>query len=272
MAINTKHINYKLLVGSLTIVITILLGYGMYNYISYKNQNLFLEQEAKLVQNELSEIIQLYDHVLEENQNMKIQLDQSKKSIENILDSVRTARNNFPLIKAYQIRLSNLEKERDSIYKRIGILQNKIQDLVIKNNQLQDISNPGEILVNASRIWVSTLGMNNNHSVFKTNDVTKVHHIEVCLSIDGNTLLSGQSKNIYVQILDANNKIINKRGILANNNLEYSGKTTVNISNKPLNACLKISMISKVDLQAGEYTIKVYQDDNLLGNTTVTLN
>ncbi|MGB1308641.1 MAG: hypothetical protein ACPG6B_07005 [Oceanihabitans sp.] len=273
MSIKSKHIHYIVIIGILAIAVGVLLSYNLYSHKNYKSKNAFLEQEIKLAQNELFEIMELYDTVSGEKEAINKQLEQSKSAIDFVLDSVRNATTSLPLLDAYKVKVNRLEKERETKEHTLDSLQKQIQFLTSKNSKLNDVVRDVTTL-KAKKIRVSSLGINSNHSVYKTKKVNKVNHIEVCAILMANTFVKKGNKNIYVQILDVNNNVISSRGTLKQNGkaLEYSGKTLINNTNRNLNACLKISVNKKEKLKAGNYLIKVFQDTFLLGTSTLTLN
>ena len=72
MIVLPQSFNYRLIIGTLVIALAILGSYSISSFNAFEDQEEFLEQETKLVQNELSEMISLYDDVSVENESMMI--------------------------------------------------------------------------------------------------------------------------------------------------------------------------------------------------------
>ena len=78
MIVFPQSFNYRLIIGTLVIALAILGSYSISSFNAFEDQEEFLEQETKLVQNELSEMISLYDDVAVENESIKSQLNSPK--------------------------------------------------------------------------------------------------------------------------------------------------------------------------------------------------
>lgn len=294
MLVFPQNFNYKLIIGTLVIVITVLGAYSISYFNSSKNQEEFLEQEKKLVQNELKEMISLYEDVSVENQVVKTRLETSKTKVESILNVVKNAKTDVSLINKYKSQIHTLKNEREGVFDHIdslvrnnNILQSQvdsvaqqsenqkleIDSLVLKNQKLYKIINEVGKL-KANQIKVSALNTSSSLRFFETNKASEADYFEVCTTLESNMYTNKGSKNIYVQIVDADDKIVSERGILKfqGKHIGYSGKTTIkNIADKTT-ACLKISVKNKERLEAGSYSVNIFENATFLGNTSIALN
>jgi membrane-bound inhibitor of C-type lysozyme len=288
-----QSFNYRLIIGTLVIALAILGSYSISSFNAFEDQEEFLEQETKLVQNELSEMISLYDDVAVENESIKSQLEQSKTKMINILDSVKKVKANLSLISSYRSKIYTLKNEREVIFDQIDSLVRNNKTLKVqvdsvaqqfenqrlqlaylteKNNSLYEIVSKVSLL-KAKNIKAASLKTSSSLVVYETSKLSETDHIEVCTTLASNEFTPKGNKNIYVQILDPNNEVVSERGILKfqGMNLEYSGKTTIKSITENITACLKISIEEKEKLKAGTYNINVFQNATLLGNTTIEL-
>ena len=293
MIVFPQSFNYRLIIGTLVIALAILGSYSISSFNTFQDQEEFLEQETKLVQNELSEMISLYDDVAVENEEINIQLEQSKTKVINILDSVKKVKANLSLISRYRTQINSLKNEREVIFDQIDSLVRNNKTLKVqvdsvsqqfesqrlqlaylteKNNSLYEIVSKVTLL-KAKNIKASALKTTSSLVVYETKKLSETDHIEVCTTLSSNEFTPKGNKNIYVQILDPNNEVVSKRGILKfqGMDLEYSGKTTIRSITENITACLKISIVEKEKLIAGIYNINVFQNATLLGNTTLEL-
>ena len=293
MIVFPQSFNYRLIIGTLVIALAILGSYSISSYNTFQDQQEFLEQETKLVQNELSEMISLYDDVTVENEWVKSQLEQSKTKVINILDSVKKVKANLSLISRYKSQINALKNEREVIFDQIDSLVHnnltlkvqvdsvsqqfesqklKLAYLTEKNNTLSEIVSKVSLL-KAKNIKASALKTSSSLVVYETEKLIETDHIEVCATLSSNEFTPKRNKNIYVQILDPNMAVVSERGILKFQgiDLEYSGKTTIKSMTENITACLKISIAKKEKLMAGTYNINVFQNATLLGNTSLEL-
>ena len=130
MIVNPQLFNYRLIIGTLVVAIVVLGSYSFSSYNTLKNHEQFVQQEVNLVQSELSDMIVLYDEVSVDNKELALQLQQSKSRMEIILDSLKIAKANFPLISKYKNEIAALNQERKVLFKQIQTIQNKNNDLV----------------------------------------------------------------------------------------------------------------------------------------------
>ena len=107
MIVNPQPFSYRLIIGSLIIAIAVLSSFSYISYKDVKENQAFVEQENKLVENELSEMISQYDKIEVENEGLKIQFEKAKTKMQIILDSVKNIRPSGSLISKYKKLCSN---------------------------------------------------------------------------------------------------------------------------------------------------------------------
>jgi hypothetical protein len=89
MIVNPQLFNYRLIIGSLLVVLTVLGIYSFNNYKSIKSYEDFLKQEKLLIEKELSEMLISYDELSEDYDLMASQLQEAKLETKLALDSLR---------------------------------------------------------------------------------------------------------------------------------------------------------------------------------------
>ena len=293
MLVFPQTFNYRLIIGTLVIAIAVLSSYSISTFNSFKNQEEFLEQEIKLVQHELTEMISLYNDVSIENEVVNTKLEDSKTKIQGILSAVKNTKTDLSLISKYRIQINALKNEREVIFDQIDALvrdnnslhiqvdsvsqkfeNQKIQlaSLTKKNETLNTIiSKAGTLKAgNITAVALSTT----QAEVYETNKLSEADQFEVCILLEGNTFSNKGNKNIYVQILDTKDQIVSERGVLNYQGMKigYSGKTTIKNVSEEITACLKISIRDKEKLKPGSYNVDVFQNATFLGSTSITLN
>ena len=294
MIVNPQLFNYRLIIGTLVIAIVVLGSYSISSHNTFKNHEVFLEQETILVQNELSEMIGFYDNVSIENETINLQLKQAKSKIVNILDSVKLVKADLSLISKYKKQIVSLSKEKIRIFqkidsvlldneqlkeeankfaKQVEVQQQQVVSLKAKNANLSKILKDAGAL-SVQNIEVTALKTVSSLNVFETNKLRNTDHIEVCSTLSSNEFTPTGNKNIYVQIIDPDNNVVADRGTatFGNSTLMYSAKTVVNTIGGKLDVCTKINIDDKKKLKPGTYYVSIYHEDTLLGHTTLGLN
>ena len=294
MIVNPQLFNYRLIIGTLVIAIVVLGSYSFSSYNTLKNHEQFVQQEVNLVQNELSGMIGLYDEVSVDNKELATQLQQSRIRMQVILDSLKIAKANFPLISRYKNEIVALKQERRGLFKQIQTIQNKNNDLVEEvqhtsrkldmqaselsmlteeNKKLTDIVSEVTAL-KVSNIDVSAIITNRSSYDVETHNANEADNLEVCFTVQQNAFTPEGNKEIYVQILGPDNNVVSDRGAVSfgNSELIFSGKTSVNYRNQNLDVCTKINVNQKQKLKKGNYIISVFHDDFKLGSSEIILN
>ena len=294
MIVNPQFFNYRLIIGSLVIAIVVLGSYSFSSYNALKNHQEFLEQESKLVQNELSEMISHYDEMVIDNEIINSQLLASKSRMEIILDSVRHLKANVSLISKLKSQMTSLKKERNNLLNLVTAFEVENQDLKDKTNlinkklasqtsYLQVLKEKNATLTETLKkvealsllnINVETLKTNSSKSVILTKKANQVDHLEVCFTLDKNEFAPKGNKNLYVQILDPKGNVLADKGSINfdDTSLVYSGKTKVYYSNKTIDVCIKMNVNSKKKLSKGTYFVSIFHADQRLGGKEIYLN
>lgn len=131
-------------------------------------------------------------------------------------------------------------------------------------------------IISVSAVNVNAVALNtvNPKTDMKTNHINDLDHIEVCLTLLSNEFTPKGNKNIFVQIIGPDNKLVVERGHVKfkNNALDYSGMTVVNNNYDNMDVCTKINVESKNLLKEGTYNVLIYNDDLQIGKTELELN
>src|SRR5690606_36676882 len=127
-----------------------------------------------------------------------------------------------------------------------------------------------------SAVNVNAVALNTVNPItdIKTNKINDLDKIEVCLTLINNELTPKGNKNIFVQIIGPDNKLVVERGHVKfkSNALNYSGMTVVNNYYDHIDACTKINVESKNLSKDGTYNVLIYKDDSQIGETDLVLN
>ncbi|MCX7551066.1 hypothetical protein [Xanthomarina sp. F2636L] len=293
MIVNPQLFNYRLIIGTLVIAIVVIGSYSFSNYTTLKNHQEFIEQETLLVQNELNEMIKSYDAVKANNNTMQLEFNEAKSKLENVLDSLLVFNTDASVISKYKNQLAILKKEKARLFAKSELAQKESrflevevysmsQQLFNQQKYVQSLEKENAILsktikkiVSVSAVNVNAVALNtvNSKTDMKTSKIDDLDHIEVCLTLLSNEFTPKGNKNIFVQLIGPDNRLVVERGHVRfkDESLDYSGMTVVNNNYDNIDVCTKINVESKKLLKEGTYNVVIYNDDFLIGKTELEL-
>jgi len=294
MIVNPQLFNYRLIIGSLIVAVTVLGVFSYTNYQSISAHQQFLEQEKKLVESELSQMITRYDEVSVSNDLITSQLEVAKKNTKLALDSLSMLRSDLSVISRFKEQLyalklknkilftaidsldlanQNLKEEKSIAYNEL-VQQRRTNNFLIKENENLNRSLEKGALLTANsfeaKSFTKILGKKR-----ASNKAKKVDQIEVCFTLAENSLTEQGEKEIYIQIVNPQNNVVADKGAInfGNTSLIYSSKKIVEYYNEVVDVCVDIEAnTDEKPLTAGTYFISIFNKDRKLGSTQVKLN
>ena len=122
MIVNPQLFNYRLIISSLLVVLTVL---GIYSF--NKNQSIdayeeFLKQEKVLIETELADLLSSYDALSQDYNFMTTQLQAAKLETSNALDSLRLLKSDLSIIAKYKDQLVVLKSKSKVLLRTIDSL------------------------------------------------------------------------------------------------------------------------------------------------------
>ena len=293
MIVNPQSFNYRLIIGSLIVAVTILTVYSFTSFQSIRAHEQFLEQEKKLVERELSQMITRYDDVSISNDLLSAQLEEAKLNTEIALDSLRLLRSDISVLTKYREQLYALKLKNKILFNTIDSLntvnQGLEQDKLIAYNELkkQQLANTTLIKENETLEKSLEKGALLTANSFKAKGYQKflgkkrpsvkakrVQSIEVCFTLAENALALAGEKELYIQIVNPNNNVVADKGAInfGSSSLIYSSKKIVEYSNQVVDVCIDVEAdIEEQPLVPGVYYISIFHEDRKLGSTEVVL-
>ena len=293
MIVNPQLFNYRLITGSLIVGIAVLSIYSFTNYQSIQAHQQFLEQENKLINIELSNMIKRYDEVSQKNNLITSELEQAKKDTDNALNMVSQLNGELSVIPDLKYQVSVLQSKNSDLYNSINSINLKNTDLEAENlktnNELQNQLNLNNSILEENKNLKETLKKASilNANSFKaialnkvfgktvvTSKATKTNSIEVSFTLGQNVFAEAGNKDIYIQILTPGNNVFADKGAInfGENSLIYSIKKIIPYNNNDLD--VSISINAEEDDQPlieGTYYITVFNKDHKLGSTQLQL-
>lgn len=293
MIVNPQFFSYKFIIGSL-IVALVFVGVSSFNtYESNKRQQYFLEQENKLIESELSQMILRYDDLEHTSELISKQLDSAKKTTQSALNQLNLMKSDFSVFTRFKSELSAIKVKRtvllntiDSINLLNERLENEKQSAFIELSKQKEVNHSlkktntslnnlieKEAVLTANSFKAEAYPSGAN--AVSTTKASQTNQINVCFKLAENTLIEKGMKDIYIQILNPlNNVIAHKSAIkFGESLLVYSDKQRINYDNQVIDICSTIqAQKNDKPFAKGTYYISVFHKDRKLGGTQLELN
>lgn len=297
MDIQDNKFNYKIILAALVAVIIGILIAFYYSYAQSRNQISYLEEEKGLLVKDLTLMKAEVDRLSALNEVNEIELQDSRYRVQELLDSV--GRLNFTIVKLkeYKKELRELEAKHDSLKLKNNFLKYNnmlladkyeetrklIEELQGKSTSLAE----AEALLRKKNRELSTelrrksyLKLENSEGngfrlrgerPIKTNKASTIQKLRGCVTIVGNPNVKSEEKVIYFQFLGPNMGVIedNANTISVNGNI-YSKRVELIFMGEEISVCDFIT-VPESSLQAGTYTLNIFEDEKLLATSEFNL-
>ena len=293
MIVSPHIFNYRLIISSLLVVLTVLGIFSFTNYKSIKSYEEFLKQEKLLIESELSEMLTSYDELAEDYDFMDSQLHEAKLETKNALDSLRLLKGDLSIITKFKNHLIVLKSKSKVLLGTIDSLNSaniKLEEekrsalnaIVKKTKAINELSETNDALnktidnaaiLKASNINAQAYKLRSGKKRF-TEKARRANTIDVCITLTENPLTENGRKDIYIQILSPEGNVVADKGeiVFGDSSLIYSKKEIINYDNKNLEICTAI--IAEDEDQPflkGYYFINVFHGNIKLGSTSINL-
>ena len=193
-----------------------------------------------------------------------------KKEAETLRGIMKGYIHTIDSLNTLNINLSNTLTEKTN---KLNTVSNENQKYKKQNKDLQSKVELGAVL-QAGNVTVSAIRIRNSGTQSETTRAAKTNMIKACFTLLENKLSSSGNKNIYIKVVDQNQKtLISKNPINIVNsegeNIELSSKRIVNYQNENMDLCV-FHEIEDI-LQAGNYKVEIYNDGYFIGESSFAL-
>lgn len=154
MIIKSLKFNYKLLNGTLVIAIIVLVFFSLSRYTAMQEEQVFLNKELKLVQSELSNMIEIY-------QNSRTDRRNKTQEVNNLELKEIVALDNSSVVETDTIVTSVYLKEFSALIEERRILDAKILKLLSINENLKEEFNNKNQFVESQKVTFQKLAQDN---------------------------------------------------------------------------------------------------------------
>ena len=275
---------------ALSIILAAALIFLVVMYFDQKNKMVEMEtvltQEKDSLANELKLMVAAYDTMKTNNDTLNANLEKEKKRIIQLL-SINAS--NAQLIKKYRSEITTMRDIMKSYIVQIDSLNSRNKLLVAENTQFRQeivkVQNTNVQLekekeelttkvetasvIQAKNIVAAAL----NKKRKETNKLNLMESLRVCFTLRENAIARAGQKEVFMRVIRPDSLVItgspdnlfDYRG----NKIIYSEKRSADYMNQDLEMCIFLNNTG--DFIAGNYSIELYLEDNLIGRTTFML-
>ena len=293
MIVNPQLFNYRLIISSLLVVLTVLGIFSFTNYKSNQSYEEFLKQEKFLIEKELSEMLSGYDDLSQDYNLMASKLQEAKRETKATLDSLRLLKSDLSIITRFKEQLIILKSKSKVLLSTIDSLnsanirlqkekryaQNTIEKKTIAITELEEANDSlSKTIDNASTLKATNIKaqsykLKSGKKRF-TERARRVNAVDVCITLSENPLAQKGKKDIYVQIVSPQGNVVSDQGevTFGDSSLIFSQKESVEYQNDNLEICTAIIAADEDQpFLKGYYFVNVFNGNIKLGSTSIEL-
>ncbi len=285
------------------IIILLLLanGYSIWkwNQTDQQVKRILVEKESEkekkeALKKDLQAMLDKYDQLEVNNDSLKKKVKKEREKIKELMDKID--RYQYSLAKAEEEKKTlrkimqgyvhtidslhqvneQLETENKTIRTELGDVKSKKEKLESKTQDMEKDLKTASVLktanLKAEAIRINLLG---NPKV--TTRANRTEKVKTCFTLSENPLAEKGKREIYIRIINPQGQVLAEGEDGAKHKFEFEGvrgqytlKHTIDYQQKEMELCLYWGM-DQDDIPEGKYGIKVYEGDNLIGTTTLTL-
>ncbi|CAM1345420.1 hypothetical protein [Tenacibaculum amylolyticum] len=293
-----KPNGFKYLIAALVILLII---YSFKLNSDYqKLEDAFSEQKIEL-QAELDEIIEDYRNVNVKNKDLSQRLVKEINKIILLRDSIKNLKkSNYNLIVKYSRRIVKLERENRRLFIQVDSLNKQnfelLQENIVVKQQLDENNKSNKTLLrknkNLEKEQVKLKAKVDIAGIIKVNNVIaeamkerssgkltstsrsrRTDAFRVKFDLLANPVTTPGKKEILIQILDENKKVVASKGnkkIKNGSTVFFSDNMSANYDNNQLGV-VSLILVNRDDIKRGMYTVNAYVDGIFSGKTQVKL-
>ena len=288
-----KKLKNKKVIFSLLIVISLLVFFLIFQKKNMEQQMdlkiQFIEQKNTL-RDELDDLIDEHDDLLDEYGDLNNQLFQKDSLIKKQIIEIRSLIRNKNDLKSARVKIENLKRisqnyikdidslfyiterlslEKDSVIKVNKDINWKNYKLNKTNIQLSEKVNKGSTL-KVKDISIEPFRYRGTGKEVSTRSAEKTQTLRACFYISANLIADSGIKEVFIQYIDSDDKIISGSDTIMNHEkIIFSATTDVDYKNQQSFVCLDWQRY--IPLKEGEYRLKIYIDNDFAGESEFKL-
>lgn len=297
----TENNSSKITIIILAVLLAALAFFAYQNYQKNKESEQILLDEKLEIQSDLDDKIAELDNAIAENSSLEEELVAAKNNIIAFRDSVSNLKTlNYNIIRRYKDKLAVLEAsnkkllymsdslkianynisiERDSAQAKvqtqavtIDLQTQKTDSLLVENTDLVEKVTIGAALQISE---VATIAMKESSSgkLKETNRASRTDAFRVSFKIRANAIAETGLKKAHIVVQNATGNVLSPIGSFTDDagvDIAFTEVTDVEYNNDDIEV-ITLTSVSEKDLAKGDYYVKVYLENKLLGATKIYL-
>ena len=273
-----------------SIILGVLLIFLIFMYFDQRSKRVEMEtaltEEKDSLANELRGMVAAYDTMKTNNDTLNAGLEKERSRIVKLLSVnatntqlIKRYRNEITtmrdIMKSYIVQIDSLNSRNKLLSQENVEIRTQIDEMRNVNTELstikQDLSSKVEkaSVVMATNIAATSL----NKNAKETKRLNYLDKLRVCFTLRANPIAAAGTKDVYMRVLRPDSLVITSS---ADNLFEYMGNKLVHSAtrqvdymNEDIEMCIFVD--NNGDFVVGNYSVQLYMDNNIIGQTTFAL-
>ena len=242
----------------------------LFSYDSLEQNNSVAIDSINRQREKINNLMQEVDKLDKKSKRDWRKIYKLKKEAETLRNIMKGYIHTIDSLNTLNINLSNDLTEKTQKLSNVSKQNKKI---IKQNEALQKQVAIGAVL-QINNVLSSGIRIRSSGAQSETTRASKTNMIKTCFSIIENKLAQAGDKEIYIRILDSEGNLLNAPTPLTIINqqkeeLKMSSKRTINYQNQNTDLCIFYEIENSIP--AGNYSIEVYAEGFLIGETSIAL-
>ena len=242
----------------------------LFSYDSLEQNNSVAIDSINTQREKINNLMQEVDKLDKKSKRDWRKIYKLKKEAETLRNIMKGYIHTIDSLNTLNINLSNDLTEKTQKLSNVSKQNKKI---IKQNEALQKQVAFGAVL-QINNVLSSGLRIRSSGAQSETTRASKTNMIKTCFSIIENKLAQAGDKEIYIRILDSEGNLLNAPTPLTIINqqkeeLKMSSKRTINYQNQNTDLCIFYEIENSIP--AGNYSVEVYAEGFLIGETSIAL-
>ena len=242
----------------------------LFSYDSLEQNNSVAIDSINTQREKINNLMQEVDKLDKKSKRDWRKIYKLKKEAETLRNIMKGYIHTIDSLNTLNINLSNDLTEKTQKLSNVSKQNKKI---IKQNEALQKQVAIGAVL-QINNVLSSGIRIRSSGAQSETTRASKTNMIKTCFSIIENKLAQAGDKEIYIRILDSEGNLLNAPTPLTIINqqkeeLKMSSKRTINYQNQDTDLCIFYEIENSI--HAGNYSVEVYAEGFLIGETSIAL-
>ena len=242
----------------------------LFSYDSLEQNNSVAIDSINTQREKINNLMQEVDKLDKKSKRDWRKIYKLKKEAETLRSIMKGYIHTIDSLNTLNINLSNDLTEKTQKLSNVSKQNKKI---IKQNEALQKQVAIGAVL-QINNVLSSGIRIRSSGAQSETTRASKTNMIKTCFSIIENKLAQAGDKEIYIRILDSEGTLLNAPTPLTIINqqkeeLKMSSKRTINYQNQDTDLCIFYEIENSIP--AGNYSVEVYAEGFLIGETSIAL-